>query len=153
MSALYNPEQYMTLELVDEIASQFDWPAPYTLEDELPDGVLMAFPKCHLLFVEGFEGEMLLKFIPQDTGLAQALTIQSVLLALRSEAEHRGEALPKQNLNLINDRSPPASLGKVRNGIHDQCTIVLAHFRQCLLGDFSWVETYKAYQARRARSV
>lgn len=146
---MYTPPSFMTLEVVSEVVSQFDWPASYTLEDDLPDGVVMEFPGCRLFFVEGFEGEISIKFLPRDTGLKTSLTMAEALLGLRSAQAAGVSSGPK--LDLFNDRSPRASLDKVKHGLHDQCVIVLAHFRDCLLGDFSWVETYKTYYARKQR--
>lgn len=143
---MYNPETYLTLDVVTDVVAQFDWPAPYELEDELPDGVVMAFPRCHLLFDEGFESEVSIKFLTEDTGLATSLKLSEALLALKSTGFDTG--VPP-TLPLIHDRSPHASLAKVKNGLHDQCVIVLAHFRPCLQGDFRWVEAYKAYAARK----
>lgn len=143
---MYHPERYMTVEVLAEVLAEYEWPAPYTLEDWLPDGIVMAFPKSNLFFVEGFEGDMTLKFLPEDTGMDQTLTIEHALLAIGPDPEHTGGPLTP---NLINDRSPHASLDKVKNGIRDLCTIILTHFQDCILGDFSWVAAYQAYLASK----
>ncbi|MFT3764413.1 MAG: hypothetical protein QM820_02680 [Minicystis sp.] len=135
---MYQPEEYLTIEVLSEVVSQLDWPAPYTLEDELPDGISMIFPKCTLFFGEGFESEMYLKFIPEDTGLDNAVTLKEVLVALGGR--------PTPQLKLVDDGSSGASVATVKNGIRKLCTILLAHFRETLLGDFWWVEPYKAHR-------
>ena len=139
---MYNPETYLTLDLVSTIVSKYEWPAPYTLEDDLPDGVIMRFPKCSLYFSEGFESDMDLNFLPQDTGTDIVLGFTHALLALVPEAERD----PNKPLTpvLTGDDSPGASLDKVKNGLRDLCTIALYHLKPCLLGDFSWVATYQA---------
>jgi hypothetical protein len=116
---MYMPEDVMTVELVAEVVASFDWPAPYVVEDELPDGVVVAFANCCLFFAAGFEGAVSIKFLAQDTGLEASLTLAQALLAL-------GPAPAGTDLQLINDVSPRASLQKVRSGLHDECAIVLA---------------------------
>jgi hypothetical protein len=141
---MYQPEEFMTLDVVTEIVSQFEWPAEYELEDELPDGVLLVFPRCRLLLVEGFESDISIKFVARDTGLSTSLTLGEALLSVTG-----GGPLPEPRPKLVGDDSPSASLEKVKHGLQDQCALVLAYFRPCLLGDFSWVEAYKAYYARK----
>lgn len=133
------------MQVASEVLSEFAWPAPYTLEDWLPDGIAMVFPRCTLLYAEGFESDMALKFLPDDTGLDDTLTLTHALLALKA-APDRANLPPDPPL--INDVTPAASLDKVKNGIRDLSTLVLTYLRPCLLGDFSWVEAYKAFAAR-----
>ena len=54
VSDMYYPKEYMTVEVVSEVMSELEWPAPYTIEEDLPDGIAVLFPKCTLYFVEGF---------------------------------------------------------------------------------------------------
>jgi hypothetical protein len=98
---MYHPERFMTVEVLSEVLSEFEWPAPYTLEDWSPDGILMAFPKSNVFFVEGFEGDMPVKFLPEDTGMGQTLTLEHALLAIGPAPERTGGPLTP---NLINDR-------------------------------------------------
>ena len=42
-----------------------------------------------------------------------------------------------------------ASLEKVKHGIRNLCTLLLAELPEVVRGDFSWVEKYKAYKARQ----
>ena len=134
------------MDALAEVLSEFEWPAPYTLEDDLPDGIVMTFPKCHLYFSEGFESEMLLKFLSEDTGTEENLTLQHALLAIREDPTRSGAMLEPE---LIRDSSPFASLDKVKNGIRNLCTLVLSLLRPCLLGDFSWVALHKARVERQ----
>jgi hypothetical protein len=131
----------MTMEVLADVLSEFDWPAPYVLEDELPDGIVMRFPRSSLFFVEGFEGDMALEFLPEDTGTDQKLTVGHALSVIVPESTRKGGPI---TLNLIDDESPYASLEKVKNGIRDLCTIALTHLQPCILGDFGWVAAYKA---------
>lgn len=128
---MYNPPTFMTLELLDQLLAEFEWPAPYTLDDELPDGIVVTFPRCHLYFTEGFESAIQIRFLPEDTGADEPLTLGHALSTIAS-------APPPQ--------IPPtmhASLDKVIAGIREQCTLVLTYLRPCLLGDFGWVERYE----------
>ena len=143
---MYTPKTYMTQEVLSQVLSEFEWPAPYALEDWLPDGIAMVFPKCNLFFMEGFEGSMLLEFLAEDTGLDASVTLKEVLLALRSSSAQTGAF---DTPGLIRDLSPYPSVDVVKNRLRDLCKIVLTHFRTCLLGDFSWVERYKAYYANK----
>lgn len=143
---MYHPERYMTVEVLAEVLAEFEWPASYTLEDWLPDGIVIAFPNSNLFFTEGFEGDVTLKFLPEDTGMDQTLTLEHALLAIGPDPERTGGPLTP---NLINDHSPHASLDKVKNGIRDMCTIMLSHFKGCILGDFGWVAAYQAYLANK----
>lgn len=143
---MYTPETYFTQEVLSEVLSEFEWPAPYKLEDWLPDGIAMVFPKCCLFFMEGFESSMLLKFVPEDTGLDASLTLEEALLAFAPESSRTGAPYTP---GLILDQSPYASVDVVKNRLRDLCKIILTHFQACLLGDFSWVERYKAYYANK----
>jgi hypothetical protein len=132
---MYMPQTFLSLEVLEAVASQFEWPAPYTFEDDLPDGIVMVFPACHLYFKEGFEGDMQIVFLEEDTGRPR-LTLDHALLAARATSgEHVAEPV------LFKDRSG-ASLDKVKHGLHDLCALVLAYLRPCLLGDFGWVADY-----------
>lgn len=137
---MYNPPTFLTVALLADVVGEFEWPAPYVLEDDLPDGIAVVFPRCTLYFSEGFESHMTLKFLSEDTGLDRSVTLTEVLVALRSFEE-----LP--DVELIRDPTPHATLDKVRNGIRDLCTLVLTHLRPTLLGDFSWVDIYRRYVA------
>src|SRR4051812_37480664 len=118
--------QYLTLEIAAEVVADFDWPAPYTLEDDLPDGIVMVFPACQLLLAEGFESDVAIKFLPRDTGLDHAVDLDSALHALVSETERAGTPFPRRHdLGLYNDRSLSGSLAKAKHGLHDQCAILL----------------------------
>ncbi len=139
MEPFYHPQQYMTIEVLAEILNEFDWPASYTLEDDLPDGILMSFPKSHLYFCEGFESEMYLEFLSEDTHTEYNLKLGHALSVIVPESQRDGTSISS---DLIDYWYTGASLEKVQNGIRDLCTIVLYHLTPCLLGDFSWVEKY-----------
>jgi len=139
MYPFYHPQQYMTIEVLAEILQEFEWPAPYTLEDDLPSGIVMCFPKCNLYFVEGFESDMDLLFLTKDTHTNYNLELGHALSVIVPESERDGKPITP---DLIDYWTPEASLEKVQNGIRNLCTIVLYHLKPCILGDFSWVEKY-----------
>lgn len=142
---MYEPERYLTMQIASEVLSEFEWPTAFKLEDRLPDGIAMAFPRCTVVLSEGFESEMMLRFLPGDTGLKETVTLRHILVALKSV--HGREGLPPVPA-LINDCSPLASLDKVKNGIRDLSMLLLTYLRPCLLGDFSWVEMYRTFKRR-----
>lgn len=136
---LYMPPKFLTVEVLAAVVAEFQWPATYTFKDWRPDGIGLVFPQCTLVFREGFESEMELAFIPEETGLTRTVTMYQVLLS------RGGHETP----GLIDYFSPGASLEKVQNDARDLCTVVLHHFRSTLIGDFGWVAEYRAYLARR----
>lgn len=139
MDSFYHPQRYMTLEVLADILKEFEWPTPYTLEDDLPDGIVMCFPKSHFYFREGFESEMYLEFLTEDTHTDYNLKLGHALSVIMPESQRDGNPITP---GLIDYWTPEASLEKVQNGIRDLCTIVLYHLKPCILGDFSWVEKY-----------
>ncbi len=136
---LYMPPKFLTVEVLAAVVAEFEWPATYTLEELSPDGVSLVFPRCTLVFREGFESEMELVFTPEQTGLERTVTMYQVLLS------RGGHETP----GLIEYFSPGASLEKVQNEARDLCTIALHHFRSTILGDFRWALEYRAYLERR----
>lgn len=146
---MYSPEQFLTVEVLERILAEYTWPLPYRLEDELPDGVVVSFPKSHLMFSEGFEGDMELIFLPEDTGVQQSLKLEHALLTLYPfDGKNHVPELP----GLIKDGSPHASLKKVENGIRDICHILLNLLVDVIRGDFSWVEQYLKMQEGKGRN-
>src|SRR5262249_47863861 len=113
-------------------------------EDWSPDGIAMVFPKCTLIFSEGFESDMDLVFSAEDTGLDETLTLTDALLAIRSTSDPA--SLPPAPA-LIREHIPHASLEKVKLGIRNLSMLILTYLPSCMLGDFSWVGTYKAFKS------
>lgn len=144
---MYNPPTFMTMEVLSEVLSEFQWPAAYILEDELPDGIAMEFPNCRLLFSEGFESDMRLIFPASHTGMKPSLDLTDALIAIRSDPKYAANVIRLNAAKLRPDHIS-ASLDKVTDGIRDLCILLLAALPECILGDFRWVESYKAYQAR-----
>jgi hypothetical protein len=139
----YHPKKYMTVEVLSELLKEYEWPAPYTLEGDLPYGIVMRFPFGHLYFSEGFESDMTLEFLTEATKTDYSLALGHALSILVPDSQRDGNKQPIIP-GLIDDESPDASLEKVQNGIKDLCVIALRHLRPCILGDFSWVEKYLA---------
>src|SRR5690349_1978333 len=82
---MYSPPRFMTMQVLESILQEFIWPAPYTLEDSLPDGIWMIFPSCSIEFTEGFESEMDLRFSVEETQTSSNLTLFHAIHALRSD--------------------------------------------------------------------
>jgi hypothetical protein len=134
---MYMPPQFMTLQVVKEVVSKFQWPDAYEIEDWYQDGIALCFPRCTILFEEGFESEVAAYFLARDTGLNNVVSVYDALA-------HRGKL---ETPGLIKHFSPGATLEKVQHGIHDLCVVLLNHLSASLLGDFRWVPAYLAYEA------
>lgn len=118
-----------------EVVESFDWPANYTIENDMPDGMILKFPNCSLYFAEGHQGDIRLEFLPEDTGASVTLGLAHAMMVTPPGAEAQ---------NLYRDESPYGSPEKVRHGVHDICATVLARLPHVLRGDFSWVARYQA---------
>ena len=132
---MYSPVQFLTLDLVLQVMAQFDWPAPFSAEDDLPDGVLVKFPACTLYFSDSYDGDIELEFLADSPGLKRGFILADALLALIPESQ-RGDGPLTPGLSQTYE--PCASLQKVRTGIDDICRILQFHFLPTLCGDFSW---------------
>lgn len=132
---------FMTEDLVREVVGTFNWPATYTVEEDLPDGVTVQFPNCALYFVESYDGDVSLEFLPEDTGTDVPLELGHAMMVALPVESRDGRPLAT---GLFDDYSPDGSVEKVRHGIHDLCAVVLAHLKHVILGDFSWVAMYEA---------
>ncbi len=148
MKSFYNPPSYMTLEVLSAILKEFKWPAPYTLEDDLPDGIVMRFPNSNLYFCEGLDSEMCLKFLTEDTHTSYNLQIAHALLVMVPESQRDGKPITP---GLLDYWIPGASLEKVETQIRNLCKIVLYHLKPCILGDFSWVKEYLKISQNQTR--
>lgn len=131
---------YLTLQIIQKITAEFEWPENYTFEDELPDGIAMAFKSREIFFSEGFESEMSLQFFPEIDGVEYPLNLGHALKVLMPKDEYEGKT---NRLNLSNDMSEP-SQNKVENGVRDICKLVQAYmFPYLFEGDDSWIDTYR----------
>ena len=130
------PERFLTVQLLEKIASEFDWPEEYSLEDDLPDGIIMRFPKSSLYFCEGSDGEVELEFLSVDTGVDD-LNLVDALTVLVPDYEVNPNPFP--HLNLRDDSSIYGTPEKVENGIWDICILVNEYMKPHLKGDFGWV--------------
>jgi len=140
---MYEPQKFLTVEMASEVLKEFEWPAPYVLEDWLPDGVAMVFPKCTLMFSEGFESDMDLTLSAPDAGADEVVTLTDYLLMLRATTDR--ESLPPEP-TLIREHIPHASQEKVKIGLRNLAALSLTFARHCMLGEFSWMESYRAFR-------
>ena len=137
--------RYLTEEVFSDVVASFEWPAEYSIEDDLPDGMILQFPKCSLYFAEGIDANMELKFLPEDTGVDIPLDLVNAMMVVKPLSERDGSPLTE---GLFKDKSPWGSEAKVRHGIHDLCLTMLTHLQPVILGDFSWVAKYRAMTGR-----
>jgi len=138
-------KSYMTMGILREVLAEFEWPAPYELEDDLPDGIVVAFPRCHLYISDDYLGDVHLRFMTEDTGTNEMLRLGHAMAALVPQRKY-GE--PPSTPGLINDTSVDGSVEKVRNNLRNMCTVLLTHLRPVLLGDFSWAQIYREREAK-----
>lgn len=130
---------FLNMPLLVETLEEFSWPAPYHLEDDLPDGIEMVFPNSSLFFAEGYAGEIELQFLPKDTHSEVPLKLAHALSVIVPVDQRGAEPV---TAGIIDDISIYGSKEKIQNGIRDICTILLTHMKHIILGDFSWVEKY-----------
>lgn len=142
---MYEPQKFLTVEMASEVLKEFEWPAPYVLEDWQPDGIAMVFPKCTLMFSEGFESDMDLTLSVPDARADEIVTLTDYLLMLRATTDR--ESLPPEP-TLIRKHVPHASPEKVKIGLRNLAVLSLAFARHCMLGDFNWMENYRSFRAR-----
>lgn len=140
---MYSPPTFLTPEVLVEVLAEFLWPAPYTLEDDRPDGIEVRLPRCHLYVTEGFESNMDLKFLPSTTGLNRSVSVADALEALRKDPARI--LLPRPRL--LGYFSPQASVDKVKNELLDLCALPFTYFLSSLQGDFDWIVAYRTYGA------
>ncbi len=140
---MYNPPSFLTSKVLEEVVSEFTWPAPYIIGDDdcSPDGIEVRFADCILYFQESFESEINLYFI-DPSQIDEVWTFYEAIYCVL-EPEHKQDPrfiAPKLN----NYFSPFASLEKVKNGIRDNCILFQKYLLPCINGDFCWVNRYKA---------
>lgn len=130
--------ELLTVDTLERLLDECQWPEPYKLEDELPDGIAMVFPRCTLFWVEG-DG-IGIEFLSEQTGFEKKLTHQHALRAVRSMLGATAPPAPQ----LIDDIASLPSPAKFQNNVRDLCTLVLTYLRPTLAGDFTWVEIAKS---------
>ena len=130
---MYQPPEYISEDLVRAILSEFQWPAEFDVEDELPDGINLAFPKSNWYFIEGIGGRVSVEFLPEDTGENDVrLTIQDALEILSPEVDTCGYD--------FFDLPGEPSLDKISAGVRRCCQWIHMHLLSVVEGDFNWVE-------------
>ena len=128
--------------LVAEEIAQFDWPVPYELEDDMPDGINVCFPRSNFFFMEGLEGRISVGFLKGDTKIKDMnLTIQDALEVLAPEVNTRATY---DFFDIPGEKSEE----KVRAGIKRCLGFIHEHLQGVVQGDFSW-----APEARRRRRM
>lgn len=124
---------------MSQILLEFEWPEPYKLEDEMPDGITMSFAKSNFLFTENPDGDIIVKFRPDDLGIDESLHLGHALSVIVPESKRvNGVATP----GLVEYEIPFPSEEKTEIGIRNACKIMLMHMKAVISGDFTWVEEY-----------
>lgn len=134
---------YLSEAIFREVVESFDWPTSYTIENDLPDGMILKLPNCSLYFAEGLQADIRLEFLPENTGATGGLGLAHAMMVIPP-----GQAVQ----GLHRDESPYGSAEKARHGVHDICATVIARLGHVLRGDFSWVARYQAISGGRGGS-
>lgn len=144
---MFDEESFLSMDMMQEELFRFDWPEPYLLEDDLPDGINVAFPQSNFYFTESPDGDIIVEFLSKDTEQVAGLHLGHALLVFVPVSDRgNGPIAP----GLIRNPWPFPSEEKARNGIHDACVIMLTHLRTVIGGDFSWVRKYVEIRDKKA---
>jgi hypothetical protein len=136
---MHNDRGYLTIDLLSNVLSEFQWPSTFSLEDDLPDGIILAFPRSNFVFTEGSDGDVMVRFLSKDTGGRQGLHLGHALMVYMPLSERSTASITP---GLIENEWPFPSEEKTKNGIRNACTIMLTHLVLVIDGDFSWVKEY-----------
>lgn len=136
---MYDYESFLSMNLMKEVFSRYDWPEPYRLEDDLPDGINVAFPLSNFYFSESPDGDITVKFLTEDTGQEAGLCLTHALSVLLPKSD-RGEG--PITPGFIEYEWPFPSEKKARIEINNACILMLTHLRTVIEGDYSWVRKY-----------
>ncbi len=140
---MYNPETFLTKELLIEVLENYNWDENYTIHEDdcTVDGIKVRFPKCILYFREGFESEMSLylanPLLDKPKYWSSFDLITYVFAPIYKKIKDFKE--PKY----IDDPDSFASESKVIIGINNLCIAAQTYLKSCISGDFSWTDTIK----------
>lgn len=136
-----SPASFLTPTLLNEIAAEFEWPIPFMIEDAEPDGVIMKFPNCGLVFSDDCDGDVVVSFFVEHTKTNYCLHIGHALAVFVPESERTNGKIP--GLNAIPIIKPFPSFDNTSNSIRNACKILTQFLSPVMLGDFTWVEEYR----------
>ena len=136
-----SPASFLTPTLLNKIAAEFEWPLPFMIEDADPDGVIMEFPNCGLIFSDGCDGGVIVRFFVEHTKTNYSLHVGHAMAVYVPENERINGEIP--GLNAIPIIKPFPSLDNTIHGIRNECTILTQFLTPVILGDFTWVEEYR----------
>lgn len=141
---MHNHKSYFTKQVLTEVMKHYSWSENYQLETSYSNSVLIKFPKCTILMIEGFDSDMNAYFLNKDTGRGSTQYSLSVLDAV---GVIKGKCkLSKADMVLLDgavrflDIEP--SVNKVKQGINNICILLQVYLKPCIDGDFSWVIEY-----------
>jgi len=131
---------YLNQQLVEEIFAKYTWPAPYEVKPRYMESVIVQFPQCGFVLMDGGRaGDTVLRFMPKDTGVKQALSMIDALSVLAPFEQREGSHTP----GLIKGMYIPGySEEKTRRQLTNICITAQYHFKPTILGDFSWVQAF-----------
>lgn len=138
---MYNRNSFFNIEILKEVLSDYQWPAEYTLEEVEAGNVLLHFPKCKILFSEGFDSKMNAYFLNSEIGREEwkgSLKIFDAVRILKPIKEK--EPGFKQPTGLIRFLDEVPSEQKVRDGLNNIIILLQAYLLSCIQGDFSWLD-------------
>ena len=136
-----SPASFLTPTLLNEIAAEFEWPLPFMIEDANPDGVTMEFRDCGLIFSDGGDGGVIVRFFVGHTKTNYSLHIGHAMAVYIPENERINGKIPW--LNAIPIINPFPSIENTTDSIRNACKILTQFLTPVMLGDFTWVDEYR----------
>ena len=138
---MYNPESFFDIEILEEVLSNYDWSSNYTLEKVGAGSIKLRFPKCSIVFSEGFESNMNAYFLNSETNRDKdkaSLKVVDAVQVLKPTKEKESGFIPPKNIKRFLEVEP--SKQKVKDGLNNICILLQTYLLECIQGDFSWVD-------------
>ena len=147
---MFDSPRFLNTKVFTEVLSKFEWPEPFTIQDESPDGIILSFERSNFVFSESPDGDVVVGFLSEDTKCDLSLHIGHAMSIVVPESSRiNGIATP----GLIDEGMPFPSQEKVENSIHNAFTIILTHLQHVIQGDYSWVAEYLHQREERRLKV
>ncbi|BAV04393.1 hypothetical protein SAMN05421788_110120 [Filimonas lacunae] len=131
----YYPEKYLTADILKQVLDKYPWPAPYDLTDGVAGNILVHFPACTLVFMEGFESSMNAYFLNSQSGRTDSQASLSVFEAAGKVRLLRQQIPGFNEPDEFNELGPDASREKVMLGIDNICMLLQNYLLPYIAGD------------------
>lgn len=136
-----SPASLLTPTLLSEITKEFQWPLTFIIEDADPDGVIMEFPNCGLIFSDNCDGGVVVCFFADQTRTKYSLHIGHAMAVYAPENIRINGQIP--GLDPIPTIAALPSIENTRNSIRNACKSLTTFLEPVIHGDFTWVDEYR----------